>query len=327
MKYKLNFGTNASAMPADAAAHLLRASLCDMRVLVYLCSVHGNADTDGIAQVVGFSKEEVIASLSFWRGASIVVSDEEGYADCKKQEVKREALTPPSEKPKKKIARDAKLPQYTSEQLTGILESRAETALLIDECQNILGKILNIHEINVLIGLMDYLELDVEYILLLVKHCMENGKRTLHYIEKTAFGLYDEGIHTSGELTAELSRREAAISAEGRIRSIFGIGTRALTTREKKEISSWVNDMKYPMPVIEMAYEITVDATSKPTLHYANTVLERWHSEGLDTVEKIKESYKDKKDKSGARNAPDAPASFDTDEFFDAAVKKSLGEQ
>lgn len=312
-------------MPTDAANHILRAGLCDMRVLTYLCSVYGNADIDSIAQAVGFSKEEVIASLSFWRGAGIVMPDGQSkpiVAAATKPEIKPVE----EQKPPKKIARDAKLPQYTSEQLTSILESREETALVIDECQNILGKILNIHEINVLIGLMDYLELDVEYILLLVKHCAENGKRTLHYIEKTAFGLYDEGIHTSAHLTSELSRREAAMGAEGKIRSIFGIGARALTTREKKEISSWINDMKYPMPIIEMAYEITVDATSKPTLHYANTVLERWHSEGLDTIEKIKESYKDKKDKSG-RTAPDAPASFDTDEFFDAAVKKSLGEQ
>lgn len=297
-----------------------------MRTFIYLCSVQGNTDIQGIAEVVGFSKEEVIASLSFWRGAGIVVPDGESVP-TETVAVKPEIIKTEDAKAQKKLIREAKLPQYTSEQLSGILESRAETALLIDECQNILGKILNIHEINVLIGLMDYLELDIEYILLLVKHCAENGKRTLHYIEKTAFGLYDEGIHTSGELTAELSRREAATSAEGKIRSIFGIGTRKLTTREKKEISSWINDMKYPMPIIEMAYEITVDATSQPTLHYANTVLERWHSEGLDTIEKIKESYKDKKDKSGARNAPDAPASFDTDEFFDAAVKKSLGEQ
>lgn len=313
-------------MPADAANHVLRASLCDMRTLTYLCSVHGNADIDSIAHAVGFSKEEVIASLSFWRGAGVVAPDGE-LVSTPAIAIKPDAVQMEEIKPQKKLARDAKLPEYTSEQLTGILESREETALLIDECQNILGKILNIHEINVLIGLMDYLELDIEYILLLVKHCAENGKRTLHYIEKTAFGLYDEGIHTSGELTAELSRREAAASAEGKIRSIFGIGTRKLTTREKKEISCWINDMKYPMSIIEMAYEITVDATSQPTLHYANTVLERWHSEGLDTIEKIKESYKDKKEKSGARNAPNAPASFDTDEFFDAAVKKSLGEQ
>ena len=324
MKYKLNFGTNACVMPADACAHILRAGLCDMRVLAYLCSVCGNCDINGIAQNVGFSKEEVIASLSFWRGAGVVMPD--GEPDLTPVAAESVEIKPTEVKVQKKVTREAKLPQYTSEQLTDILEGNEEMALIIDECQNILGKILNVHEINVLIGLMDYLCLDSEYILLLVKHCSENGKRTLHYIEKTAFGLYDEGIHTSSELIAELSRREAAMSAEGKIRSIFGIGTRKLTTREKKEISAWVNDMKLPMQIIEMAYEITVDATSQPTLHYANTVLERWHSEGLDTVEKIKESYKDKKDKSG-RIAPDAPASFDTDEFFDAAVKKSLGEQ
>ena len=87
--------------------------------------------------------------------------------------------------------------------------------------------------------------------------------------------------------------------------------------------------MKYPIEVIEKAYEITVDATSKPTLHYANTVLERWHSEGLLTLDQILDSYKEKgnaKGKKSGASAPDVSSSFDTDEFFDAAVKRNLGE-
>ena len=177
-----------------------------------------------------------------------------------------------------------------------------------------------IGKVNILVGLSDYLGLDNEYILMLLKHCVEIGKKTLHYVEKTAISLYDMGIMSAAALAEELAKREAVLSMESNIRKIFGIGTRALTTKEKKEISSWVYDMKCPVEVIEKAYEVTCDATGKPSLHYANSVIERWHSEGLLTIEQIEASYKNK-------DAAESGSSFETDEFFEAAVRRSLGEK
>lgn len=330
MKYKFNFGNSAAAIPCDVKNFLDRAGLCEMRVFVYLCACAACADIEEISASVAYSHEEVSSAISFWRGTGLLTIEGEDIPvvktfDAPKTETKAKETSTVSEK---KILRKEALPQYTSDELAKLIEERSDTAMLIEECQKILGKMLNVHEINVLVGLVDYLNLDNEYILLLVKHCAENGKKTLHYIERTAFGLYDMGIHNSAELTQELSRREAAASAEGQIRKIFGIGTRKLTSRESIEISSWVNDLHYSMDIIEKAYEITVDATSKPTLHYANTVLERWHSEGLDTLDKIIESYKDKeKDKRNVGIENSDTSSFDTDMFFEAAVKRSLGEE
>lgn len=219
----------------------------------------------------------------------------------------------------KKITRPDKLPEYTAKELAGIIEGRREVAPLITEGQNIMGKIFTVHEVNVLIGLLDYLGLDNEYIIMLLKHCAEIGKKTLHYVEKTAISLYDLGITSASALSEELARREAVLSAEGSIRRIFGIGTRALTSKEKREISAWVHDMKCPVEVIEKAYEVTCDATGKPSLHYANSVIERWHAEGLLTIEAIEASYK--------KDTTEQGSSFETDEFFEAAVRRSLGEK
>ena len=328
MKYKLNFGTSAAAMPCDVTGFLSRAGLCDMRVFVYLCSVGGNAEINEIAAAIGFSVDEVNSSLAFWRGTGLILEDSKS-ADTsvrpkasveKPVAAKKEVVVET-----KKVASPDKMPSYTSDELAHILESQKEMAMLIDECNHILGKMLNFHEVNIIVGLIDYLALDNEYVLLLVKHCADIGKKTLHYIEKTAFSLYDDGIHTASALTAELSRREAAISIEGKVRKMFGIGARAFSTREKREVSSWINDMRYSAEIIEKAYEVSVDATGNPTIHYANTVLERWHSEGLLTLDEILNSYKEK-GKKGSASAPDVSSSFDTDEFFDAAVKRNLGE-
>ena len=144
------------------------------------------------------------------------------------------------------------------------------------------------------------------------------GKKSLHYVEKTAFGLYDAGITTGDQLAEELRRREAAAEAEGKIRSLFGMGERAFTTKEKKFISAWINELGYSMEIIQRAYEIAADATGKSSMPYANSVLERWNAAGLRTLEDIEASYE----------KGDAPkeGSFDTDSFFDAAVKRALGD-
>ena len=326
MKYRLNYGTEASTIPSSVSSILDRAGLCDLKTLIYLSTAGGECEAEDISSAIDCPVDEVNMSLAFLRGAGVVVSDSQKKTTrsaSKKTEKKEEATKETEEKKPfeaKVKARPDKLPEYTAKELAGILEKRDEVALLIAEGQNILGKIFTVHEVNLLIGLSDYLGLENDFIIMLLKHCAEMGKKTLHYVEKTAISLYDMGITTVGHLSAELERREALSNMEGHIRRIFGLGTRNLTTKEKREISSWVNDMKCPVEVIEKAYEVTCDATGKPSLHYANSVIERWHAERLLTIDQIEASYKNK-------DAADTGSSFETDEFFEAAVRRSLGEK
>jgi DnaD/phage-associated family protein len=220
----------------------------------------------------------------------------------------------------KKLKKSNELPRYTSEELAVILESREDIVSLINESQNIIGKVFNLKEISVIIGLIDYLGLDSEYILILLTYCVSIDKKSLHYIESTAFSLYDAGVTEPAQLTEEIRRRELAASSEGQIRKIFGIGTRAFTSKEKKFIYSWLNDMRYTVEIITRAYEVSANATGKASFPYTNAVLERWNSENLRTLEEIEAA-----DKKNQESAANDFSSFDTDDFFAAAVRRSLG--
>ncbi len=323
MKYIINYGCKVAVVPEKALEVSARAGAVELRVLLGLCALGGSVDIKKLARSFSLSEDDVKSALAFWRGAGVIelgdskeaISDEpaaEAAVASQKPEERTVEAT-------KKLRRADELPQYTSDQLSDILEQRKETATLIDECQNIMGKVFNVKEINVLMGLVDYLELDCEYIMMLLSYCVSLGKKTLHYAEKLAFALYDAGITTGEQLSEELRRRELASDAEGKIRTLFGVGERAFTTKEKKFISSWINDMNYSIEIIEKAYEVTADATGKGSFPYANTVLERWNAAGLRTLEEIEASYK----KSGSEGP--AVGSFDTDSFFEAAVRRSLG--
>ena len=323
MKYIINYGSKVAVVPEKALEVSARAGAVELRVLIGLCSCGGSVDIKKLARSVSCSEDDVKSALAFWRGAGVI---EPGDA---KEGAQEELTTPskaeeqgaevPREVAVKKLRRADELPQYTSDQLSDILEQRKETATLIDECQHIMGKVFNVKEINVLMGLVDYLELDCEYIMMLLTYCVSLGKKTLHYAEKLAFALYDAGITTGEQLSEELRRRELASDAEGKIRTLFGVGERAFTTKEKKFISAWINDMNYSIEIIEKAYEVTADATGKGSFPYANTVLERWNAASLRTLEEIEASYK----KSGSESP--SVGSFDTDSFFEAAVRRSLG--
>ncbi len=323
MKYRINYGAAVGVFPKSALEVIKRAGESELKILLCLCATEGNADEKKLSKMSGVSAENTREALSFWRGAGVIENadtDSEENNTVEPQTIQKENETKENkEKPKKKkLERSDELPNYTSEQLAGILEKREDAATLINECQNIVGKVFSIHEINILMGLTDYLSLDFEYIMMLLTYCVSIGKKTLHFAEKLAFSLYDAGICTPAELSEELRRRELAAASEGKIRSMFGIGSRALTTKEKKFISAWTSEMGYGMDIIGKAYEVTADATGNASFPYANTVLERWHAAGLRTLEEIEASYK----KEGNSKA-DINSTFDTDSFFDAAIRRA----
>ena len=166
--------------------------------------------------------------------------------------------------------------------------------------------------------LYDYLGLEADYILLLCAHCASLGKTSLRYIEKTAVGLFDDGITKYNELETYFEYFDTARSMEGKLRRLFGMGERAFTKKEKSTFIKWVS-WGYTYEIVEKAYETMVDSINKVSTLYIDRILENWHNAGYKTIEEIDlglEEYKKKKKAS-------EKGSFDTDDFFEAALKRS----
>ena len=194
---------------------------------------------------------------------------------------------------------------------------------MIDCCQQELGKIFNTAESEIIIGLLDYLSLDPEYILLLCAHSAKRGKKSLRYIEKTAITLHDKGILTYEQLELYLKKQDTAEDAESALREMFGIGRRSLIKKEREAFFRWTADWQMPTDVIARAYEIAVGRTGEPSVPYTNAILEKWHTENLHTAEEV-ERYEADRRPAGKESAG---CSFDTDDFFEAALKRSYGDK
>ena len=324
MKFRIHYGDGVLCLPQAVLSLLERADADTLKVLLYIASSQ-NTSVAHIAQALSIDAQAVKQAIAFWRGAGLIddaATDKatpavpsDSAESTKKVRVEDSALAPKSPAP-------TTLPRYTTEELSALLEKRSELALLVDECARVFGKVFNTHETGLLLGMVDYLGVDGEYLLLLLAHCAKIGKKSLRYVEKIAFSLYDEGITDLPALQERLKRMEKLADAEGKIRSTFGISSRALTAKERKTIDAWLSTMNYSFDVILRAYEMTVDAIGKPSIPYTNSILERWAAAGLHTPEQIEQA---EQQRAASASPVTAGNSFDTDDFFGAALSRSFG--
>lgn len=357
MTLNINYGTSVLSLPGKVRDKLDSAGATELKVLIALadspelCKDIDNAENvTALADICGCSEEEINGAVAFWRGAGILISDgHKSRKNAKKAPEKTEVQTEEQaetpiktekaeEKPRvrdsKPVSRKDELPHYTTDELTALLEERSEAKQYIDECQRIWGKIFNTHEVNIILGLVDYLGLDWDYVLALLMYVKKNNgergvKRSLHYVESMAFSLYDENVFDIGALNAKLQSLEMLAQAESQLRTLFGMGERALTPKEKKSFATWLYEYRYDLDIIRLAYEITVDAKGKPSIPYMNSVLANWNAEGLSTladIKKAQEKFKAENSPAAKKKTDKTDGSFETDDFFRAAVRRSFGD-
>lgn len=233
-----------------------------------------------------------------------------------------------------KAERRDQLPNYTTDQISRYIEEHAGTASFLEECQNVWGKLFNTHEINIVLGLVDYLGVSWDYVLILLSYCRRLSERrgstkSLHYVETVAFNFYDDGICEAVALQEKLRQMELMAETEGQLRTMFGMGSRSLSTTEKRVFSAWLYDFGYGLDIIRRAYEIAVDTIGEPKIKYINSILSSWHSHdltSLDAVNAFIEEGNRVRGKGKHDTARQVGSSFETNDFFDAAVRRNFGE-
>ena len=322
-RVKLVYGDAVTTLPAGAFEYIDKAKKFDIKVLMLIASSDKYREgkyVQALAEKLSVNESDIESSLAFWRGTGILDIAESGETKKVEKTIKNEE----SETPKR--AKVTELPQYTSKELNALLEKNNFVVGLIDECQNILGKIFTASDIKVIMGLVEYLGLDNDYILVLMHHCARKDIKSMRYIEKMAVSCLDEGFTEASVLQEELYAREERNAIEGQIKSIFGIGSRKLTSKEKKQVDNWINEFKYGVEIIEKAYDITVSATNKPSVHYANAILEKWYAEGARTIADV-EALLDKRAQEKAEKDAESGSTFNLDEFFEAAINRSYSDK
>ena len=328
---KIKNGEATLVLPRAKLIELLsECSESELKALIALCA---ESDGEKARELCGLDSGEFDAALSFWRGAKLVTRQSKKAAA---KETQAPAATASTEKEAVVSASaelcdiDREIPDYTSDEIKRITGNDRLLHSILDESQQVFGKVFNTLEMNYVIAMRDHLALDGEYILMLLQYFSKEG-RPLIYVLKVAQSLVKEGVTDAEALDAYLKRRDAFKGIEGKYRDLFGIGTRKLTSIEEKYFHSWSHDMKMPFDLVIMAYERTVEKKGSPQKAYMNGILSSWHNASLFTEEDVLRHEQAQKEspnvKGSAKNGAVGEQSFDVNEFFDAALKRSYGKK
>ncbi|MBR4960768.1 MAG: DnaD domain protein [Clostridia bacterium] len=292
------------------------------------------------ASALNLTEKTFLDALAAWQRLGVLSITETGDAASKKSASSGKKETESAKgaaessddrlTAKKNLHARRELPHYAAGDAADYLERNADIKSLIDCCQNISGDMFSTAETEIVIGMHDYLALSPEYIMLLFAHAKKLGKRSVRYVETLAIRFFDEGVTGYRELEERLQTIEKVSSAEQYIRKLFGLSSRALIAKEKAMVEKWILTMQYDQSVIEKAYEVTVSNTGKASISYANAVLENWYKAGLGTLAEVEASIAEyQKNKEAEKPGEQKPegTSFDTDDFFAAALRRSYGDE
>ena len=341
IKYTVAFGDRCTVIPGAAAEKIINgtATAGDIRALLAVIelnarsglSVAGRRDTayrgallSDAAALSGLAESAVETSMAFWRGCGVISVSECGEPSPDGDSAADTADKQTAEDSRKPI-RLSSAPKYSGTQISEILDKDGGALKsMIDECQQLIGHIFNPTEISAVVGMSDWLGLSPEIIITVAAYYTRKKPGcSVRYLERAAADLVNNGVTSMEALDAYLKEMELYDGLAGKLRSWLGIGTRAYTQKENAMIKRWVCDFGYGEDVVRIAYEITVDSRGSFNFDYAGKILENWYAAGVrdaDGARAAVAAFRDEKEK---KSKSESGGSFDTDEFFSLALKRS----
>ncbi|MBQ8840489.1 MAG: DnaD domain protein [Clostridia bacterium] len=307
MKIEIKYQGSILNLPASVTEHLKDAGERELKVILGILGYIGSLSAFErciplMADNLELSIEDIKSALAFWHKAGVI--HVEGLDGDMAKAIEIES------------AEKNSVPTYTGKQIEAFVRENKDIGTLFKSCQGVLGKEFNTHDYNAVLFLKSYYKFSDEYILLLLAHCVECEKPTWAYIRKTARTLYDEGIDTYERLEEHFAARKNKRSLEYKLRKLFGIGERELSQKEKQYFEK-IDSLKVKLDIIKRAYEVSVDNTGAPSLAYTVKVVDNWLASGVRSLEDAERLLESRK------NSKLQMSSFDTNDFFESAVKRS----
>ncbi len=326
MKLKIDGKQNNPILPRAVEPLLADADAADLRVLIYAAL----RDADGedfepkdAAEALALTESEVRSSVKFWRGAGLLGVSRRPAAEKADAAVPAAAADVPA--PADKPLRNKAPMQLSGAELCRVAKENADFSSLLHAAQQTAGWIFNESEIGIVASLYASLHLPGEFILNLIGYYVCKKEMPLRYVEKVAYDLCDKGITTPAALEEWLRRREESETHEGIVRRLFGLGQRTLTEKERAAVDSWFGLLGYGEDMVRAAYEKTVNTIGKASIAYAASILRAWHEAGYKTPADVEAAKGAKRAKPAAKSGKQ-PQSFDTEDFFEKAIRRSYGE-
>lgn len=157
-------------------------------------------------------------------------------------------------------------------------QSQEELKQILFITEQYLGKTLTRTEVETIIYFYESLGFSTDLIEFLIEHCVDNGHKSIHYIQKVALAWYEANITTVDEARDRTSVRNKTCYS---ILAAFGITGRSPAAVELDYIRRWSEEYGFSLEMILEACNRTISAIHQPSFEYADSILKSWKDKNV----------------------------------------------
>ena len=288
-------------------------------LLRHLNSPDGSLSVSRIADILDDTEKDVIRALNYWKKQGLLDFEPTDLtaAPSAEQAVNKAASEEALPVPGKSAAGSASEPATAAPaqniQPYRNRREREEFKELLFVAEQYLGKTLSATEIDTITYFYDTLHMSTDLIEYLIEYCVENGHKSMHYIQKVALAWAEQKISTvAGAKANTVLYNKNCYS----VLNAYGIKGRVPASSEITFIRRWNEEYGFSLELILEACSRTMNTIHQPSFDYTESILKSWLAKGvkhLEDVEALDAEYllekerKKKKDKnaaapSGAKN-------------------------
>lgn len=335
MKITPKYGERIISLPAEnVIGAFAESSKEDLIVLIAAVDAKEFKISE-LASDLSVDEADVMESLEFWKKKG-VISFRSRSVQPERSETASNITVQKTTSTRIAMPRN-KIPEMTTDEFNSYIAKNRRKKAVIQNCEKALGKLFNADESKLLVDIIEYYNLSDDYIQLLCSYCAEKNERpSLHIVQQNAFYMNEKGIITYQQLEDRIKLQEKSSTSIEKIRKLIGMSDSKMSPNQIDSFNTWLIEWQFSYEMIEKAYYVMIDSIGKYNIKYLNKVLSDWHDNGIKTVadaEKYisenkkgyKNKYKNKKEKNNSSAGRfDNDGSFDTDDFFKAAINRSF---
>lgn len=248
-----------------------------------------------IADCLEDTEKDILRALKYWEKIgllSIEYNEEKQITGLELGSIADGTSKPPALSKPLSIAKIVKIDDPILPKVLKSTKDRKELKQLLFVSEQYIGKTLTKTDVDTISYFYDSLHFSSDLIEYLIEYCVENGHKSMHYIQSVALAWSDAKITTLEEAKAHSNLYNKNCFT---ILKAFGISGRNPAASEKNYIEKWINDSGFTLDIIKEACDRTMANIHQPSFEYADSILSNWKDKGvkhLPDIDAIDTAYK-----------------------------------
>lgn len=227
-----------------------------------------------LADLLECTEKDILRAFKYWEGQGLLEYKEEAPDRSLQAEVS----------PSEASLTVAPVSGTDKSVNTGKHGNRKEFKELLFVAEQYLGKTLSATDINAITYFYETLQMSADLIEYLIEYCVENGHKSIHYIQKVALSWHSQDIRT-----AEQAKTNSVLYNKNcySILNAYGIKGRAPAASEIAYIRKWHEEYAFSLEIILEACDRTMNMIHQPNFEYTDSILKNWYKKNVHTLEDV----------------------------------------